>query len=109
MWNYFSKFGDKPEARCDECGMKVATASNTTDMIKVSNQCVLHYDFINDDIMLTLHLEKHHTATHRVIMDQLEQEKASAKKRRTEQPRQLSLESVVQGYSSKYLLWKQCI
>ncbi len=37
VWNYFSKLpGDKPsEARCDECGMKIATASNTTNMIKV--------------------------------------------------------------------------
>ena len=30
IWSYFTKISCK-EARCDECGMKIATAGNTTD------------------------------------------------------------------------------
>ena len=35
LWRYFTKLNEK-EARCDECGMKIATAGNTTNMMKVS-------------------------------------------------------------------------
>ena len=34
IWSYFTKIACK-EARCDECGMNIATAGNTTNMIKV--------------------------------------------------------------------------
>jgi hypothetical protein len=34
LWTYFSKLNEK-EARCNSCGMKISTAGNTTNMMKV--------------------------------------------------------------------------
>ena len=36
LWTYFTKLGEK-EAHCDLCAMQIATAGNTTNMMKVYN------------------------------------------------------------------------
>lgn len=36
LWRYFTKLNER-EARCDNCSMKIATAGNTTNMMKVNS------------------------------------------------------------------------
>ncbi len=48
LWTHFTAL-EENEARCDSCGMKVLTAGNTTNMLKVKGEIKLfEHDIINN-------------------------------------------------------------